>query len=71
MIGAITSNMGLTLEVLGTLFIAYAALRVHHRVLREHKIDRKVFTTMKIEQFVGWSGVVLVVAGYLLEIGVI
>ena len=42
--------------MVGTVFIAYAALRVHHRVLGEHKIDEKVLKTMRIEQIVGWAG---------------
>ena len=45
-----------TLSMVGTVFIAYAALRVHHRVLGEHKIDEKVLKTMRIEQIVGWAG---------------
>ena len=61
----------LTLETIGIIFIAYAALRVHHRVLAEHHIDKKVLRTMKIEQVVGWSGVVMIVIAYLLSIAFI
>lgn len=56
--------IGLTLDTLGKLFIAYAALRVHHRVLNEHKIDKVVFKTMRREQFFGWMGAALVIIGY-------
>ncbi|MAF80145.1 hypothetical protein CL629_03650 [bacterium] len=57
------------LEVVGTLLIGFAALRVHHRVLNEHKIGKRVFRAMKREQRLGILGMVLIVAGFILEIG--
>jgi len=57
-----------TLEMVGTLLIAWAALRVHHRVLNEHAISRLVFRTMRIEQYLGILGMVFVFVGYFLEI---
>ncbi len=56
-----------TLEVAGTLMIAFAALRVHHRVLNEHKIDKRVFRAMRKERIAGIIGVAFVVFGYLLQ----
>jgi len=56
-----------TLDVIGTLLIAYAALRVHHRVLSEHQIDNKVFKSMKIEQALGILGAIFIIVGYVLE----
>ena len=57
-----------TLDIIGTVFIAYAALRVHHRVLAEHKVDEKVFRSMKIEQKIGILGVFLILTGYIMEL---
>lgn len=57
-----------SLETAGTLMIAWAALRVHHRVLNEHKITSKVFKIMRFEQRLGILGMLLVAAGYLLHI---
>lgn len=38
-----TMNLiAITLDVVGTVLIGWAALRVHHRVLNEHKVDEKV-----------------------------
>lgn len=54
-------------EVVGTLSIAYAALSVHHNFLNEHKVDEKVFQTMKKEQFVAKIGVILVIAGFIIQ----
>ena len=59
--------LSLIFETVGVVFIAYAALRVHHRVLAEHKIDKKVFKTMRIEQFIGWTGVALVIIGFVIN----
>jgi len=56
------------LDLFGTIFIAYAALRVHHRVLSEHRVDEKVFKSMKREQKIGIAGVVLIVSSFILEI---
>lgn len=56
------------LELVGTLLIAMAALRVHHRVLGEHKIDQLVYKTMKKEQYLGVLGIVLLITAFILEI---
>ena len=59
--------IGSTFEVLGSVFVAFAALRVHHRVLNEHSIDEQVFRVMKREQVVGITGVILIVLGYSID----
>jgi len=56
-----------TFEVIGSVLIGWAALRVHHRVLNEHKIDKKVVMTMRIEQKLGVLGILLVILGYILK----
>ena len=61
-------NIILTLEAVGTLLIAWAALRVHHRVLNEHDISKKVVRIMRIEQWLGILGMVFVFIGYVLDI---
>lgn len=60
-------NTIITLEAVGTLLIAWAALRVHHRVLNEHKISPRVVRVMRIEQGLGMLGMVMVLIGYLLN----
>jgi len=61
-------NLSITLETVGTLLIAWAALRVHHRMLNEHKVSSRVFRIMRIEQRLGMVGMVFVFAGYLLNL---
>lgn len=60
-------QLALFLDTLGTIMIAFAALRVHHRVLNEHKIDAHVFRIMKREQFLGVGGIMLVVISFILQ----
>lgn len=57
-----------TLDIIGKVMVAYTALAVHHRVRKEHKIDRAVFRAMKWEQLVGIAGVVFMVLGYLIHL---
>ena len=59
---------GILLDSIGTILIAYMTLQVHHRVKEEHKIDQKVFVTMKREQFLGILGILLVAIGTILEV---
>lgn len=61
--------IAVSLETLGTIFIAFAALRVHHRVLYEHKIDDKVFKEMRRERKVGITGMVFILLGYFIYMG--
>lgn len=58
-----------TLQAVGTLLIAWTALRVHHRVLNEHKISKGVFRVMRVEQHLGIAGMIFVVLGYVLAVG--
>ncbi|PIT92877.1 MAG: hypothetical protein COU08_00010 [Candidatus Harrisonbacteria bacterium CG10_big_fil_rev_8_21_14_0_10_42_17] len=59
--------LGDTLEMIGAVLIGYTALRVHHRVLNEHKIDDRVVRAMKKEQRFGILGIVLVVVGFFIR----
>jgi len=57
-----------TLEVAGEICVAFVAVSVHHRVLKEHKIDSKVFRAMRHEQLVGGIGIILIIAGFVMEL---
>jgi len=60
--------ISVVLEFVGTVLIAFTALRVHHRFLLEHKVDDKVFAIMKREQLIGFIGVALLTTGFLLHL---
>ncbi|OGG59140.1 hypothetical protein A3C89_01900 [Candidatus Kaiserbacteria bacterium RIFCSPHIGHO2_02_FULL_50_50] len=57
-----------TLDIVGKVMVAYTALAVHHRVAREHTIDREVFRVMKVEQYVGAIGIMCMIAAYVLHV---
>jgi len=59
--------LGMVLEVLGTVFIAIAALSVHHRFLNEHRVDDRVLKTMRTEQKIGFAGIGMVVIGFAIQ----
>ena len=60
--------IGFTLSATGGLFVGYAAIMVHHRFRKEHKVDDRVFAIMKRESFLGVLGLILIAVGYFLEI---
>jgi len=60
--------IGFTLDVIGKILVAYTAIMVHYRFWKEHKIDEKVFRTMKQERLIAIFGVALIIIGYLLQI---
>lgn len=60
--------LGITLDTIGTIVIAYMVLSVHAQVRRESHIDAYVKKTMRLEHTLGIIGVILVVAGYALQV---
>lgn len=60
--------LGITFDTIGTIIIAYMALRVHARVKTESRIDEYVMKEMRLERVLGVIGVLLIVAGYVLQV---
>ena len=60
--------LGLTATVLGEVLIGVTVLLVHHRLMKEHRVDEKVLAEMRREQVVGLLGILLVVVGYFLQV---
>ena len=60
--------LALTLEALGTIFIAYTALQVHIKMRKEHRIDKPVIDEIKHEEVVAVIGIAFVAIGYFLQI---
>ncbi len=59
--------IGDLLELLGGLLIAYAVLSVHTKVLKEHKIDFKVYKEMKREQILVGIGIICLISGFFIK----
>lgn len=62
------SILGLTLDTAGTLCIAVTALLVHMKVSHEKRIDREVISEIRWEMKLGVLGVILIIAGYVLQV---
>ncbi|MCK4826705.1 hypothetical protein KA005_63800 [bacterium] len=61
--------MAIGLEAIGAIIIAVIVLRVHWRILKEHKVnDPDVWREIKLEQKLGIIGVLLLVAGFSMQI---
>lgn len=48
----------------GKIIIAYTAISVHRRVMKEHKIDDHVFKYMRKEQTIAGFGILMVIIGF-------
>jgi hypothetical protein len=59
--------IGMTASIIGEVFIGLAVLNVHRHIIKEHKIDRRVFKAMKREKVIAMFGIILMIAGYLIQ----
>ncbi|PIR58879.1 MAG: hypothetical protein COU69_03070 [Candidatus Pacebacteria bacterium CG10_big_fil_rev_8_21_14_0_10_56_10] len=59
--------VGAASQTIGEITVAYTALSVHYRVRHEHKINSSVFREMRREHVLGMVGVVLLLAGFMLD----
>jgi hypothetical protein len=60
--------LGLTLKTFGEVIIGISIIRVHYRIMQEHKLDRKVYRSIRNEKFWGLIGIILIITGYLFEV---
>jgi len=59
--------IGITLDVIGTILIAYTVLRVHNRAREERAIDSRVINEMKKERAMSIVGIVFIIIGYIFQ----
>lgn len=60
--------IGFTLDVVGKIMVAFTAIMVHHRFRKEHKVDEKVFRSMRREQVIAIVGILLIITGFFLQL---
>jgi len=60
--------LGFTLQVIGEIFIAIAVLRMHGKLSEEHKIDKKVISTIHQEKRITYLAITLIVVGFILQV---
>lgn len=56
------------LDMIGKILVSYTAIAVHHRFRKEHKIDNKVFATMRTEMILGLFGIVLFIVSFAFKV---
>ena len=59
--------VGETLAVAGMVLVVLVVLHMHHVLVKEHKIDKRVVLTYQQERLLTWLGLVLIITGYVLE----
>jgi len=59
---------GLTFGTVGKIVLGVAVLRVHIRILEEHRIDNVVLKAIKREHWVTMAGLLFIVIGYVFEV---
>jgi uncharacterized membrane protein YidH (DUF202 family) len=62
------SFLGLTLRTVGEIIIGLSIIRVHIRIMQEHKLDKKVYRSIRREKFWAVIGIILILVGYILEV---
>jgi hypothetical protein len=61
--------LGDVFELVGELTIAYTVIAVHHRIILEKKMDKKVLNIMKKEQALAVLGMTLIILGFIIKHG--
>lgn len=64
---AVIGFIGRIIGTLGAILVARTALRVHHRVWKEHTIDEHVFKEMYREQRYGLIGISAMILGLVID----
>jgi len=59
---------GLTIKTIGEVIIGFSIISVHLRIVKEHKLDRKVYRSIRNEKFLSIIGIILILFGYFLEV---
>lgn len=59
---------GLTVGMIGKVLLGYTVISVHWKIVKEHKIDGAVLDEIRRERNIAIFGILLIVAGYLMEV---
>jgi hypothetical protein len=64
-------TIAIILKLIGELLIAIAILRVHAHVLKEHRLDKDVYKTIRGEKVFVIIGILFLITGTILQISLI
>lgn len=59
---------GITLGFIGKVLLGVTVVQVHWKIVKEHKIDKKVLTEMRRERNIAIVAIACIVVGFLLEV---
>jgi len=59
---------GITLGMAGKVLVILAVLHMHHSLVKEHRVDRRVILTYRQERVLTFIGLILIAIGYIMEI---
>jgi len=59
--------IGDLLGVIGEILLAYTVVRVHHRILEDKKIDKKVLSSISHEQVLAGVAMILIFGGFVVR----
>lgn len=58
---------GITLGVIGKIILGFTVIKVHWKIVKEHKVDGAVLREMRREKNLAIIGIISMVVGYILE----
>ena len=58
---------GITLGAAGKVLLVVAILKAHGSIADEHRIDKRVLKTFRLEKYLTILGLILIILGYLIE----
>ncbi len=59
---------GITFGVIGKVLLGVTVIKVHAKIVTEHKIDGIVLSEIRFEKYLAILGIIFMVIGYLLEV---
>lgn len=59
---------GMALRVIGEIVVVLAILHMHHSLIKEHKVDKRVILSYKQERVLTFIGLILITLGYVMEV---
>jgi len=62
------TSVGLIIRVVGEVMLGISVLRVHSRVMHDHKLDKRVFAEFARERLLGVAAVLFIILGAALEL---
>jgi len=60
--------VSMSLRVIGESMVVLAVLHMHHTMIVQHRIDKRVVLSYRQERILTWCGLTFIVVGFALEV---